>query len=84
MYSDRRPKLAGLLILVMVLITILHGLFQFSLAFDPAWIAGVSSWLAAALLVNNASRILQVQVGILLTIGLILIFYAAGFPAPPQ
>jgi len=64
--------------MVMVLITIVHGLFQFSLPFDPAWIAGVSSWLAAALLVNNASRILQVQVGILLTVGLILIFYAAN------
>jgi len=60
----------------MVLITVLNGLFEFSLPFDPAWIAGVSSWLAALLLVKNASRILQVQVGILLTIGLILIFYA--------
>ncbi len=61
----------------MVLITILNGLFQFSLPFDPAWLAGVASWLAALLLFNNASRILQVQVGILLAIGLILIFYAA-------
>jgi len=62
----------------MVLITISHGLFNLSLPFDPAWIAGVTGWLAALLLVNNASRILQVQVGILLTIGLILIFYAAS------
>ncbi|MCZ6723386.1 MAG: hypothetical protein O6938_05645 [Gammaproteobacteria bacterium] len=77
MFSDRRQKLAGILILVMVLITILNGLFQFSLPFDPAWLAGVASWLAALLLFNNASRILQVQVGILLAIGLILIFYAA-------
>ena len=62
----------------MVLITISHGLFHLSLPFDPAWIAGITSWLAALLLVNNASRILQVQVGLLLTIGLILIFYAAS------
>ncbi len=61
----------------MVLITISNGLFQFLLPFDPAWIAGITSWLAALLLVRNASRILQVQVGILLAIGLILIFYAA-------
>jgi hypothetical protein len=62
----------------MVLITISHGLFHLSLPFDPAWIAGITSWLAALLLVNNASRILQIQVGILLTIGLILIFYATS------
>ena len=78
MFSYKRQALAGLLILAMVLITTLNGLFQFSLPFDPTWIAGVASWLAGFLLVGNASRILQVQVGILIVIGLILIFYAAG------
>jgi hypothetical protein len=76
-FSNRCQALAGLLILVMVLITILNGLFRFSLPFNPAWIAGVASWLAAFLLVGNAPRILQVQVSILIVIGLILIFYAA-------
>ena len=65
MFSNKRQTLAGILILVMVLITILDGLFRFSLPFDPAWIAGMASWLAAFLLVGNASRILQVQVAIL-------------------
>jgi hypothetical protein len=77
MFSNKRQTLAGILILVMVLITILDGLFRFSLPFDPTWIAGMASWLAAFLLVGNASRILQVQVAILTVIGLILIFYAS-------
>jgi hypothetical protein len=78
MITNRHNRLAGFLILAMVLVTVLQGLLQLRLAFDPAWVAGGASWFAAVLLFRNAPRVLQIQVGLLLVIGLILMFYANG------
>lgn len=43
---------------------------------NPAWIAAIAAWVAALLLVQDTPRILQVQVGLILLIGLALILYA--------
>lgn len=63
---------------MMILITIINGLFVISISFNPLWLAGISGWLAALLLFSDTPRILQVQVGILIIVGLGLIFHSAN------
>ena len=73
----RRP-LAGILILAMILITIINSFVTISISFNPLWLAGIAGWLAALLLFPDTPRILKVQVGILILIGLGLIFYSSS------
>ena len=73
----RRP-LAGILILVMILITIINSFLTVSTSFNPLWLAGICGWLAALLLFSDTPRILQVQVGVLIVISLGLIFHTSN------
>jgi hypothetical protein len=71
-----RRTLAGILILVMILITIANSFLEISLSLNPLWLAGISGWLAALLLFADTPRILKVQVGILIVVSLGLIFHS--------
>ena len=71
-----RHRLAGVLILSMIGITILNGLGLLELAFNPLWIAGVGAWLAALLLFTDTSRVLKIQVSLILLAGVGLLLYA--------
>jgi len=62
----------------MILITITNSFLAISTSFNPLWLAGISGWLSALLLFSDTARILQIQVGILLLIGLGLIFYSSN------
>jgi hypothetical protein len=62
----------------MILITITNSFLEISTSFNPLWLAGISGWLAALLLFSDTPRILQIQVGILLVVGLGLIFYSSS------
>jgi len=73
----RRP-LAGILILVMILITIINSFLTISTSFNSLWLAGICGWLAALLLFSDTPRILQVQVGVLIVIGLGLIVHSSN------
>ncbi len=75
-YADLRRPLAGILIFIMILVTIATGLFQFNSEFDLLWVAGISGWLAAFLLFADTQRILRIQVGIIIFIGISLSVYA--------
>ena len=67
---------------MMVVITILNGLNLLQLSFNPLWIAGVSAWCAALLLFADTSRILKIQVSLILLIGIALMVNAIGMSAP--
>ena len=71
-----RQKLAGVLILIMIVITILAGLGLLEPASEALWIAGIASWAAALLLFADTSRILKIQVSLILLIGIAMIIYA--------
>ena len=73
-----RKPLAGILILAMILITVIHSFLAISIGFNPLWLAGTCGWLAALFLFPDSPRILKIQVGILMIIGLFLIFYTAN------
>jgi hypothetical protein len=70
-----------MLILLMILVTILdgHGLLRFG--FDPLWIAGVAAWASAMLLFIDTSRILRIQVSLILFAGGTMILYARAHGA---
>ena len=68
-----RQKIAGILILLMVVITTLTGLHILDSAVKPLWIAGVAAWSAALLLFVDTSRVLKVQVSLILLIGIAMI-----------
>jgi hypothetical protein len=61
----------------MIVITILTGLDFLELAFNPLWIAGAAAWSAAVLLFLDTSRVLKIQVSLILLIGIGLIVYAS-------
>ena len=75
-----RQKSAGILILLMIVITILAGLDILTPEFNALWIAGIASWLAALLLFADTSRVLKVQVSLILLAGISMLAYA-GRPA---
>ena len=77
-----RRSVAGLLILLMIAITIAHGLGWLRLGFNPLWIAGAGAWLAALLLIVDTTRVLKIQVALILLLGGGLIGYARGRAAP--
>ncbi len=62
----------------MILITIANSFLPISIPFNLLWLAGISGWLAALLLFSDAPRILKYQVGVLIVIGLSLIFYSSS------
>jgi hypothetical protein len=71
-----RRKTAGLLILLMIVVTILTGFGILHTGFDPLWVAGIAAWLGALLLFVDTSHILKVQVSLILLIGVGMIAYA--------
>ncbi|MCP4982508.1 MAG: hypothetical protein GY935_18685 [Gammaproteobacteria bacterium] len=60
----------------MIVITILTGLDIAAFEFNPLWIAGSAAWLAALLLFLDTSRVLKIQVSLILLIGIAMIVYA--------
>ena len=64
-----RRKTAGFLILLMIAVTILTGFGILPAGFNPLWVAGIAAWLAALLLFIDTSRILKIQVSLILLIG---------------
>ena len=71
-----RRKTAGFLILLMIVVTILTGFEVLPAGFNPLWVAGIAAWLAALLLFADTSRILKIQVSLILLIGIGMIVYA--------
>jgi len=62
----------------MIAVTILNG---FDLLGDgklPLWIAGIAAWSAAMLLFVDTSRILKIQVSLILLAGIAMMLYAHG------
>ena len=66
----------------MIAITIAHGLGWLRLGFNPLWIAGAGAWLAALLLIVDTTRVLKLQVALILLLGGGLIWYARQRAAP--
>ena len=60
----------------MILVTILHGIGLLHIGFDSLWIAGIAAWCAATLLFIDTSRVLKIQVSLILLIGIAMIVYA--------
>ena len=60
----------------MVVITILTGLKFPGFDSQPLWIAGIAAWSAALLLFADTSRVLKIQVSLILLIGIAMIVYA--------
>ncbi|MDH3760976.1 MAG: hypothetical protein OEU50_08330 [Gammaproteobacteria bacterium] len=65
-----------MLILLMIAITILSRLDLLFFEFNSLWIAGLAAWSAALLLFADTSRILKIQVSLILLAGFGLIAYA--------
>jgi hypothetical protein len=65
-----------MLILLMILVTILDGFGLLQFDFDPLWIAGIAAWASAMLLFIDTSRILKIQVSLILVAGGAMILYA--------
>jgi hypothetical protein len=61
----------------MIVVTILTGLDFLELAFNPLWIAGIAAWSGAVLLFVDTSRVLKIQVSLILLIGIGLLVYAS-------
>ena len=60
----------------MIIITTLAGLNLLDSNSNPLWFAGIAAWLAALLLFVDTSRVLKIQVSLILLIGLAMIAYA--------
>jgi hypothetical protein len=70
-----------MLILLMILVTILNGFGLLDAGFEPLWIAGIAAWSAALLLFIDTSRVLKVQVLLILLAGAAMIIYAHVYGA---
>ena len=75
--NSPRRKLAGLLILLMIVVTIFTGFGLPRDAIDPLWIAGGGAWMAALLLFADTSRVLKIQVSLILLVGIGMLLYAS-------
>jgi len=62
----------------MIVITILNSFDLSGGGFIPLWIAGIASWFAAMLLFIDTSRILKIQVSVILFAGIAMMLYAQG------
>ncbi len=72
----RAGPLAGLLIMGMILSVTVDNLLRLPDTDWLRWIASGSAWTAAMLLIHRATRVLRVQVGLLLGAGLVMIVRA--------
>jgi hypothetical protein len=61
----------------MIVITILTELNLLEFGFNPLWLAGIAAWAAALLLFTDTSRVLKIQVSLILLIGIAMIVYAS-------
>jgi hypothetical protein len=61
----------------MIVITILTELNLLEFGFNPLWLAGIAAWSAALLLFADTSRVLKIQVSLILLIGILMIVYAS-------
>ena len=61
----------------MIVITTLTELNLLEFGFNPLWIAGIAAWSAALLLFADISRVLKMQVSLILVIGIAMIVYAS-------
>ena len=61
----------------MIVITILTELNLLEFGFNPLWLAGIAAWSAALLLFADTSRVLKIQVSLILLIGIVMIVYAS-------
>ena len=80
--ASLQQRVSGSLILLMSALTILSGLGWLPGAWHPLWIAGLAAWIAALLLFADTSRVLKIQVSLILLIGIGLIAYARQRAAP--
>jgi len=60
----------------MIVVTILNGLGLLAAGPQPLWVAGIAAWLAALLLFVDTSRILKIQVSLILLAGVGMLLYA--------
>ena len=60
----------------MIVVTILAGFGILHAGFNPLWVAGIASWLAALLLFVDTPRILKIQVSLILLVGVAMLVYA--------
>ncbi len=60
----------------MIVITVLTRLDLLQFEFNPLWIAGIAAWSAALLLFIDTSRVLKIQVSLIMLAGFGLIVYA--------
>ena len=65
----------------MILVTVLNGFGLLSTDFDPLWIAGLAAWAAALLLFVDTSRVLKIQVSLILLAGGAMLLYAESHGA---
>ena len=72
----RAGPLAGLLIMGMILSVTVDNLLRLPDTDWLRWIASGSAWTAAMLLIHRATRVLRVQVGLLLGAGLVMMVLA--------
>ena len=60
----------------MIAITVLSGLGLLRPAFNPLWLGGFAAWCAALLLFADTTRVLKIQVSLILLAGIGLILFA--------
>jgi len=73
-----RQRIAGILILLMIAITVSSGLGLSMGDVDPLWIGGGAAWIAALLLAADTTLVLKLQVSAILAIGIGLIAFAVS------
>ncbi len=74
--GSRAESLAGLLIMAMVLLMTLENVLSLPNTDSLRWLASACAWSATLILIRRVTRFLQIQVGILLGIGLTMIAWA--------
>ena len=79
-----RRTVGGVLVLIMMLGAICGGLLELFAPNKLLLFAGCAGWLAGLLLVSDVSRTLQIQVALLVTIGVLLMWFAAREGAEPD
>lgn len=76
--TARRRSIGGVLVLVMVLGAVGAGAVGLFFPNQLLWLAGGAGWLAGLLLISDVARSLKIQVGLLLLVGVLLLWYAAA------
>ncbi len=82
LYGNIRRAIAGLLILSMVLLTVASQLLGLIFPNNFLWLAGLVSWVAALLLIHDISRPQQIQVGLLVVVGVLLMMFSTTKGVP--